>query len=212
MKRQRRRKCKHCKRLFHPEPRNAWHQEFCEQAECRGASRQAAQAKWRRKPENRDYFCGPHQVERVRSWRADHPGYWKSTALQDVLMSEVPDPSTESGTYKSTNAGTRQDILPSQEETRGKEIKRLPISTEPSLVGNEKIPALQDVLAVGNGGQTAVLIGIIGKLIGTTLQDDIATAATSLLRLGKDILHGGLHGRETAFGAREGAAHTERQL
>ena len=41
------------------------------------------------KPENRNYFRGPVHVERVRVWRAAHPGYWRShqhcnpVALQD---------------------------------------------------------------------------------------------------------------------------------
>jgi hypothetical protein len=49
----------------------------------------ASQEKWRNKPENRDYFKGPEQVERVREWRKKTPGYWKRSkrviALQDSL-------------------------------------------------------------------------------------------------------------------------------
>jgi len=46
--------------------------------------------------------------------------------------------------------------------------------------------ALQDVLA----SQGFVLIGLIAKLVGVTLQDDIALAGRNLVRLGQDILGG----------------------
>lgn len=42
---------------------------------------------WLRKPENKGYFSGPTNVERVREWRRKNPGYWKRSkvALQDAL-------------------------------------------------------------------------------------------------------------------------------
>jgi hypothetical protein len=44
-------------------------------------------------PENKDYFKGPENVERVRVWRKNNPGYWKrpkiQTALQDPLTRQV---------------------------------------------------------------------------------------------------------------------------
>src|SRR5262245_35711754 len=48
----------------------------------RQASKAASQRRWLSKPENRDYFCGPAHVERVRQWRQTHPGYWRRTASQ----------------------------------------------------------------------------------------------------------------------------------
>jgi hypothetical protein len=67
---------------------------------CRKASKQASQARWLNKPDNRDYFCGPDQVARVQSWRKAHPGYWRRdkarkggrplqdiAALQDLVHS-----------------------------------------------------------------------------------------------------------------------------
>jgi hypothetical protein len=44
------------------------------------------------KEENRDYFRGPPNVQRVQRWRNDHPGYWRRRTpeepkpLQDVLL------------------------------------------------------------------------------------------------------------------------------
>ena len=86
-----RRKCKYCRGLFLPDPRNATRQRYCSKPECRKASKASSQKRWLEKPENQDYFRGPDNVERVQCWRKAHPGYWrrkpknKPTALQDPL-------------------------------------------------------------------------------------------------------------------------------
>ena len=82
MKRHRRRKCRHCRELFLPDPRNLRHQHYCSKPECRRASKAASQRRWLSKPANRDYFRGAANVQRVRAWRAAHPGYWQRTGPQ----------------------------------------------------------------------------------------------------------------------------------
>lgn len=84
---EKKKKCKHCKRLFIPNPRNGERQKYCSKPECQKASKRASQQRWLKKPENRDHFSGPINVDRVREWRKRHPGYWKKTkvALQDSL-------------------------------------------------------------------------------------------------------------------------------
>ena len=83
-------KCLHCKSLFAPDPRNRRRQRFCSQPACRAESKRQAQARWRAKPENKDYFSGPANVARVQAWRRQHPGYSQrsrrksSPALQDL--------------------------------------------------------------------------------------------------------------------------------
>ena len=90
-----RRKCKHCKRLFLPDPRNANRQKYCSKPECRKASKASSQKRWFQKPENQDYFRGPDNVERVRCWRKAHPGYWRRKqnntphTLQDPLNQQL---------------------------------------------------------------------------------------------------------------------------
>jgi hypothetical protein len=47
------------------------------------------------RPENRDYFRGPENVQRVQAWRAAHPGYGrgrrrKRAALQEMMNVQVP--------------------------------------------------------------------------------------------------------------------------
>ncbi|HDH98881.1 MAG TPA: hypothetical protein ENF70_07105 [Deltaproteobacteria bacterium] len=101
-----RRKCKHCGKLFLPDHRNATRQRYCTKPECRKASKASSQKRWLQKPENRDYFRGPDNVERVQLWRKGHPGYWRrkqentSTALQDPLNQQLPE-----------NNGNRDDFV-----------------------------------------------------------------------------------------------------
>jgi len=88
-------KCCNCKKLFRPDPRNAKRQKYCSQSDCRKASKASSQKRWLQKPENRDYFRGPDNVQRVEHWRKAHPGYWRrkpkanSYALQDALNQQA---------------------------------------------------------------------------------------------------------------------------
>jgi hypothetical protein len=75
--RTRRRRCLCCGRLFGADPRNRYHQEFCSNVHCQKASQSLSLQRWKAKAENRGYWTGPEQVERVRSWRKAHPGYWR---------------------------------------------------------------------------------------------------------------------------------------
>lgn len=77
VRRIRKRKCEHCREFFLPDYRNLHHQKYCSKPACRKASKVASQRRWSRKPENRDHFRGPLNVERVRAWRETHPGYWR---------------------------------------------------------------------------------------------------------------------------------------
>ena len=78
-----RRKCKCCRMLFRPDPRNRHHQRYCSAAACRAASKAASQARWRAAPENQGYFRGPVNVARVQAWRSRHPGYWRRAQPRD---------------------------------------------------------------------------------------------------------------------------------
>ncbi|MDI6794729.1 MAG: hypothetical protein QME81_17990 [bacterium] len=89
--------CRYCKKLFWPDPHNATRQEYCLEPECRRASKADSQKRWTEKPENRDYFCGPTNVQRVQEWRKNHPGYWRRkskktiNALQETLNQQPPE-------------------------------------------------------------------------------------------------------------------------
>jgi hypothetical protein len=108
--------------LFFPDYRNRDRQHYCGKPGCRHASKQASQRRWFRKPANRDYFRGPKEVERVRTWRQAHPGYWKkkpaaNRPAQTALPQEV---AQAIGAQSSCNVprelqGTLQDFCLAQE-------------------------------------------------------------------------------------------------
>lgn len=108
MSQQRRRKCRHCGELLRPDPRNLRHQRFCSKPPCRRASKAESQRRWLAKPDNRDYFRGPENVERVRAWRTTHPGYWRRSSpntrstLQEHSLAQAADNPNESASL--TNA------------------------------------------------------------------------------------------------------------
>ncbi len=83
-------RCKHCRKLFPPDPRNANRQKFCREPDCRKASKKDSQQRWLNKPENRDYFRCPENVTRVQQWRKANPGYWgkNQNALQEPLSGQ----------------------------------------------------------------------------------------------------------------------------
>lgn len=94
----RKRKCKHCKVFFDPDPRNVGRQSYCSKPACRKASKAASQRRWLGKPQNRNYFHGPVHSERVRQWRKANLGYWrrKGSFAKDALQ----DTSTPKRTQK----------------------------------------------------------------------------------------------------------------
>lgn len=88
-------KCLHCREQHLCEPRNRGRQRYCAKPECRKASKVASQRRWMAKAENQNYFLGADNVERVRRWRAAHPGYWRKKkppqqdALQETCVEQV---------------------------------------------------------------------------------------------------------------------------
>jgi hypothetical protein len=151
-KRIQKRKCKHCMDFFTPDPRNAYHQEYCSKPECRKASKKASQAKWLGKPENQNYFSGPTNVQRVKDWRKAHP-----------------DPRPRK---TSCNRNVLQDVF--RENQKQKQMDNTTISKD----------VLQDVLIK----QPPVFIGFISQIIGSALQEDIASTLGRMQQLGIDIL------------------------
>jgi len=90
----RRHKCKHCRKLFYPDPRNSTRQKYCSEPECREASKKSSRRHWLQKPENRNYFRCPENVIRVQQWRSENPRYWakppsRKNALQDSLSENL---------------------------------------------------------------------------------------------------------------------------
>jgi len=110
-------KCLHCGDIFEPDARNRARQRYCVKPPCRKARKAASQRAWLSKADNRDYFRGAANVERVRAWRQAHPGYWKrrraakGAALQDIL---IPQPPAATKEAKQDGALALQDLLHAQ--------------------------------------------------------------------------------------------------
>ena len=107
-------KCPNCGDLFLPDHRNRGRQQYCRKPGCRKASKAASQKRWLSKPENQNYFCGSHSVQRVQRWRQSHPGYWrrKGRSADDALQDLLPAQSTENnGNTAILPKNALQDLL-----------------------------------------------------------------------------------------------------
>jgi hypothetical protein len=162
-------KCLHCREFFVPCPNNRRTQRYCSKAECRKASKAVAQAKWLNKPQNRCYFRGPENVERVRRWREHHPGYWRKK--------------------RSPPADALQDLAPIELS----QIEPVTLSEGGLIAGDfavdeaprpARAAALQDLASV----QVPLLVGVVSLLVGDALQDRFAVFARQLVDRGKRVL------------------------
>lgn len=147
--------CLSCNEAFTADVRSRGRQKYCSKPECRRAAKAARQARWRQRPQNRDYFCGPEHVQRVREWRAAHPGYWRShrrgkhIALQDALSVQAID-----GT-RDFAPSALQDALRHQGPVLLGLIARLTDSTLQDAIVATTLGLLQlgqDILAGGRDG------------------------------------------------------------
>ena len=168
MKSARSRICLCCEEQFDADRRNARHQKYCSKPTCRKASKAASQCLWSAKPENRNYHSGPEAVTRVRDWQKAHPEYRarqkvrRASALQDHC----------------------EDHCSVQVPDLKQEPTILSIPVEISVAPD--LPALQDFIPT----QALVFVGLIAHFFNLTLQDDIASTARSLQKLGEDIANG----------------------
>jgi hypothetical protein len=162
-------KCLHCRAEFVPCPNHRTTQHYCAKPECRQASKAAAQARWRQQPQNRAYFRGPEHVERVRRWRARHPGYWRKKP-----PARPPPP-----------APALQDFA------RPQASPAEPLTTVPAdpPKGQTPVPPLRaDALQDLAGVQVPLLAGVISLLLGDALQDRFAELTRQLVDRGKRVL------------------------
>jgi len=117
VKKNKRRRCLGCQKLYYPHPRTRSLQRYCSEPECRAASKKASQRRWLQKPENRDYFRGPQHVSRVQAWREENPDYGQKgsisgRSLQDTIMGQVVDQAREF-----TTLALQETIPPQSSET-----------------------------------------------------------------------------------------------
>lgn len=163
-------KCLHCKGPFEPEPRNRGRQSFCTKPDCRQASKRHSQAKWLSQPANADYFKGSANTERVRQWRARHPGYWKRSGQPRAPRAQI------SGQEKRPETSDHQTLNP---------------TSNPVALQDPCPPPLQDPLFAYH----PVLVGLVALHLGSALQEDIRPQMALLAQNGLAILRHGAGGR-----------------
>lgn len=151
--------CTHCSQPFFPDRRNLYHQLFCNQPECRQASKAKSQKQWLK--QNRDYFRGRQNVERVQAWRKAHPGYGKRSPTNSIR--------------------TLQDELPLDPTTNQGVAPKLPV--QPLAPLQDICLPLQDVWI-----RNPLMTGMISHLFDCTLQEDIEQTVRRLVIKGMDIL------------------------
>ena len=166
--------CLCCEALYRPSKRHP-QQRFCAKPECRKASKQQSQASWlRRHP---DYFHGPAHVERVRCWRAAHPGYSRGQrgqskaakeprALQDLVHTEAP----------------RAEPLVPNDKGQSRDFAQKQEGTPRTDSCNDR--ALQDLVLL----QSPLLVGLISVLAGDALQETLVPFARGLVERGERVL------------------------
>ena len=148
-----------------PNAHNPRRQKYCLKPGCRKASKAESQRRWLSKPGNTRHFRDEENVQRVRDWRKEHPGYWKRSAKPAVALPEI---------------GTSQ-VVDHQEVNPVNSV--LPLQ---DLVPTPEIP-LQD-LVPPLPTQDPLLVGLIAHLIDSPLQENVAQATQGLIRKGRCIL------------------------
>jgi hypothetical protein len=114
------RKCLHCNKLFHPDPRNSHHQKYCSKPACRKASKAAAQRRWVSSSKGEGCYSGKFNVERVQRWRKEHPDYCKrartklSEPLQDLSISQCIEIKEDIENEEISVCSTLQDLCSMQ--------------------------------------------------------------------------------------------------
>jgi hypothetical protein len=107
-------------------------------------------------PQNRDYFRGPEQVERVRCWREHHPQYWRrkrpisDVALQDHCHTQPIESTDKTATLADL---ALQDLLSAQSFVLIGLIANLTGSTlqEDIALSGQRLQQLgRDILATGD--------------------------------------------------------------
>ena len=113
MGRGQRRKCKCCRRLFRPDPRNRHHQRYCSKPRCRAASKSASQVRWLAQPENNDYFRRPVHLARCQVWRARHPAAALRSSMRSATTLSCKLPSSATGRFVRSSSSATWAQMPS---------------------------------------------------------------------------------------------------
>ena len=85
----RRRKCRHCGKLFRPHPAVGNRQKFCITEACQQTRKAANNREFAKR--NPDYHKGAFAVARTNEWRRKNPGYWRRRNSRTDSFDVSPD-------------------------------------------------------------------------------------------------------------------------
>ncbi|KPA18424.1 hypothetical protein MHK_001384, partial [Candidatus Magnetomorum sp. HK-1] len=154
---------------------------FCNKPECKKASKRNSQRKWLSKDENKDYFTGKQNVERVQEWRKKNPGYskkkYKSLKESTNQNNEEIQFDKEISLNVNLNVNLNVDAL---QDTLNQNIE---INQKDKVIFTEN--TLQDVCF----SQPAVLIALIATLTECSLQDNFEKIIQKMQDVGLRIIN-----------------------
>ena len=155
------RNCLHCNEVFEPDVRHRRDQCYCGKPACRRASRVASQQRWLAKPEQKDWWHGAWNVDRVRDWRAQHPGYWKGWCRKNEIALQ--------DTIKLTQASdVKADLAQNGFDCATRYVPELLKTQSPVVIG--------------------LIAQMYGEQGGVALQETIAEVATRLFEKGRAVI------------------------
>lgn len=155
------RNCLHCNQVFEPDVRHRHDQRYCRKPVCQRARQAANNERWRARPEHQGWWRGEWNVQRVREWRAQHPGYWKRWKRKKAVALQIainPAQATE----------VKVDASPTGADCATNRVPELLKTQSPVVVG-----LIAQMYGVGSG---------------VALQDAIAEVATRLFEKGRAVI------------------------
>jgi hypothetical protein len=155
------RNCLHCSDVFEPDVRHRHDQRYCRKPVCQRARQAVNNERWRARPEHRDWWRGEWNVERVREWRAQHPGYWKRWKRKKAVALQIainPTQATEA----------KVDASPGGADCATNRVPELLKTQSPVVVG--------------------LIAQMYGSGSGIALQSAIAEVATRLFEKGRAVI------------------------
>lgn len=117
--------------------------------------------RWRARPEHKDWWRGEWNVERVRDWRAQHPGYWKRWRRKKAIALQIA-----MNPIQTTAA--KVDASPAVADCATNRVSELLKMQSPVVVG--------------------LIAQMYGTGSGVALQDAIAQVATRLFEKGRAVI------------------------
>jgi hypothetical protein len=128
---------------------------------CQRARQAVNNERWRARPEHQDWWRGEWNVQRVREWRAQHPGYWKRWKRRKPGALQIAINPTQT-------TATKMDASPAVVDCATNRVPEVLKTQSPVVVG--------------------LIAQMYGSGSGVALQSAIAEVTTRLLERGRAVI------------------------